>query len=264
MGYADRAGHRRRRDPRVGADAARRDGGQRRPADDGRRPGCVAGAAAVDHQRLPPLARLADPARRRAGRPARPAAGLRHRHGLVRPGLAAVRCRAQRRDPHRGAGAAGHRRRAADPGEPGDDPGRLPLRGPQPRDRGVVRPRWDRRGARSAGGRSARRPRLLAVDLPDQPPARGAHRVARDDDGCPRPGTRARTPASTSPAPRSRRSPSPASPGRSPTRAAARRGGPSPSGWGPRSPSSSSSGGPGSRWCRSASSPTAPSARPTR
>ena len=93
----------------------------------------------------------ADPARRLARRPVRPAQGLPDRRGLVRAGLG--RCAGWRPtwSPDRRPRAAGRRRRAAHPGSPGDHPGVLPPRGPGPGDRRLVgaRRRGRRRSARS-------------------------------------------------------------------------------------------------------------------
>ena len=66
-------------------------------------------------------------------------------------------------------------------------------RGPRPGDRRLVRAGRHRGGDRPVRRRAARRLRVVALDLPDQPAARGAHRVARAALGAgdPRP-TRAR------------------------------------------------------------------------
>ena len=125
--------------------------------DDRRGPRRRPGPAAVDHQRLPALAGLPDPARRLARRPVRAAPDVRHRHDLVRRGLAAVRARPQRRGADRGPDPAGRRRRAAHAGQPGDDPGRLPRRGPARR-RSVPGPAWaasPRRSGRSSAASSS-------------------------------------------------------------------------------------------------------------
>ena len=87
-------------------------------------------AAAVDQQRLPALADLADPARRLARRPLRPAPDLRDRHRVVRRGLAAVRPRADPRGADRRPDPAGSRRRPAHARQPGDHPGGLRPRRP--------------------------------------------------------------------------------------------------------------------------------------
>ena len=150
------------------------------------------------------------------------------------------------------------------PGQPGDDPGRLPRRGPQPRDRRVVRARRHRGGARPAGRRAAHRPRVVALDLPDQPAARRAHRLAGAALGARDPG-----PARARPLRRRGGRAGLARAGRHHVGAdrrgrrrdvvggrhrRGRRGG-------LRRRRAS---GLASRWCRSGSSPTAPSARPTR
>ncbi|CAA9357886.1 MAG: Uncharacterized MFS-type transporter, partial [uncultured Nocardioidaceae bacterium] len=178
LGYAAGKGRHRGGDPRVGPDAAGRHGRQRRAAHHRHRPRRQPPRAAVDHQRLLPLAGLPDPARRLARRPVRTPAGLRRRHRLVRPGIAAVRARADRRGAHRGAGASGDRRSAAHPRQPRDDPGRVRRGGPQPGDRRVVRPRRDRSRDRSARGWRAGGPRVLALDLPHQPPPGRGHHLA--------------------------------------------------------------------------------------
>ena len=90
---------------------------------DRRRPRGLPGPAPVDHQRLPPLPRVADPDRRLSRRPARPAPGVRHRHDLVRARVAAVRAGPQRRGADPGPGAPGDRRRAPHARQPGNDRG---------------------------------------------------------------------------------------------------------------------------------------------
>ena len=178
--------------------------------------------------------------------------------------LAAVRGGAERRGADRRPGAPGHRRRAAHAGQPGDDPGCLPRRGPQPRDRRLVGPRRDRRRARPARRRPADRPRVVALDLPHQPAARRADRLAGAALGAGDPG-----PARPRPLRPRRRGARLARPGRHDL-GADRRGRPGDGVGGRRRP------GRGrrlrgrrapraaSRWCRWASSPTAPSAPPTR
>ena len=103
---------------------------------------------------------LADPARRRAGRPVRAPQGLRDRHGVVRRRVAAVRRGAEHRGARRRPGAAGRRRGAAHPRQPGDPAGELrPGRSGQGRGR-VVRARRCRRrasGRSSAAGSSTAR-----------------------------------------------------------------------------------------------------------
>ncbi len=183
MGHAQRARRDRGRHPRVGADAARRHRGQRRAADDRGGPRRLPRTAPVDLQRLPALAGLAHPARWLPRRPPRPQADLRRRHDLVRRRLAALRAGTDRGGADRGPRAPGRRRRAAHPGQPGDDPELLPRQGPRPRDRRLVRAGRDRDGAGSAGRRPAGRPRLVALDLPHQPPAGRTHGVAGDPLG---------------------------------------------------------------------------------
>ena len=93
--------------------------------------------------------------------------------------------------------AAGRRRRAADAGQPGDDRVELPARRPGAGDRRLVGARRRRGGARAAARRLPDRRRLVAGDLPHQPP----DRPARDRDGravtCPRRATRPRPGGST-------------------------------------------------------------------
>ena len=108
-GYADRSRGHRGGGARLRDDLARRQRRQRRAAHDRRGPRRLARPAAVDQQRLPRLAGLADPARRLARRPARPPQDVRRRHHLVRARQPAVRARAQRRDPDRGPDPAGRR-----------------------------------------------------------------------------------------------------------------------------------------------------------
>ena len=69
---------------------------------------------------------------------------------------AALRARAQPRDPDRRPGAPGRRRRAAHSGQPGDHRGGRSARGPRPRDRRLDRPRRHRRRDRSVARRRAR------------------------------------------------------------------------------------------------------------
>ncbi len=106
----------------------------------------------------------------------------------------------------------GHRRRDADAGQPGDDPGRLRAREPCPGDRVVVGPGQHRGRRRAVRGRCAGRLRLVALDLPDQPAAGRPHRRDRPCAGCPRPATPTPPNTSTSPARSSPRSRSVASP----------------------------------------------------
>ena len=145
-GPLDPADHR----ARVGAGPARLDGGQHRARAHRRRVRRELRGPAVDDQRLHAHPRRADPARRLAGRPLRPSPDLRHRRGVVRGRLGALRARAVGGVPHRRARAAGRRRRAADPGEPGADLGVVPRQRPRRGDRRVVGPRA------ASPGRSAR------------------------------------------------------------------------------------------------------------
>ena len=92
--------------------------------------------------------------------------------------LAAVRDCAQRRDAGRREAAAGHRRRASDPGQPGDHRVQLSPRRPRPGDRRLVRAGRRRGRARTVARRLSGRGGLLAGDLPDQPPARRLRRLA--------------------------------------------------------------------------------------
>ena len=121
------------------------------------------------------IAGLPDPARRLARGPARSPQDVRRRHRLVRAGQPAVRSRAQRRDPDRGPDPAGRRRRAADAGQPRDDPGRV--RATDERGRAIGA--WSGLGGVAAAigpfvGGVLDRPRVVAVDLPDQPAARAS------------------------------------------------------------------------------------------
>ena len=127
--------------------------GERRPAGARRGPRRRLRRPAVDRQRLHARPGRADPARRVARGPLRPAAGLRGRHGLVRRRLAALRARARRRGARGRARAAGGRGALLTPGSLAILPGALPPGGPGPGDRRLVRPR---RGRRRASGRSRR------------------------------------------------------------------------------------------------------------
>src|SRR5690606_1974831 len=113
------AGHR----ARLERGRAGHDRGEHRPADPRRRPRRGDVGTAVDRQRLHADAGRADPARRLARRPVRPAADLRPRRGLVRRRLRALRRGADDRGAGRRTGPPGHRRCAAHPGVPGDHPG---------------------------------------------------------------------------------------------------------------------------------------------
>ena len=102
----------------------RRHGGQRRAGAHRDRTGRGVRRPAVDGERLHAHPGRADPARRLAGRPLRPAPGLPDRRGLVRAWprcCAGSRPNIERAD--RGPRPAGRRRRAADPGQPGADLG---------------------------------------------------------------------------------------------------------------------------------------------
>ena len=141
--------------------------------------------AAVDPERLPADARVADPARRVPRRPARAAAGLPGRGRPLHARLAALRGRADGRVADRRPAGPGGRRGAADPGQPGDHRGELPPRRPGAGDRRLVGPRRRRDGDRAAARRLADRRGLLARDLPDQPAAR---RLRALGGGAPRAG----------------------------------------------------------------------------
>ena len=164
---------------RLGHCIPRRDRRQRRPAVHRRGLRCEPLPAAVDHQRIPAVAGQPDPARRVAGRPVRPSPGVRDRDGLVRRCLAAVRAGPQRRGADRSAGAPRRRRRPAHSGQPRDDRGRLRARGPGAGDRRLVRADRHLGRGRAVPRRRSRAVRRLALDLPDQPADRGAHRVHR-------------------------------------------------------------------------------------
>ena len=140
--------------------------------------------------------RQPDPARRLARRPLRPAPGVRGRRRWFAVGLRALRPRAEPGGPDRGPRAAGHRRGAAHPGQPGDDPGRLRARGPGTGDRRLVGTRRDRRGDRPVRRRRPGRLRELALDLPHQPASRRGHGADRGPRTSRRPATR--TPRATS------------------------------------------------------------------
>ena len=111
-------------------------------------------------------------------RPLRAEARLLHRRRLVRRRLGPLRPRAERGAPHRRPGAPGHRRRAADPGQPRHPAGFVPPRRPGPRHRRLVRTGRRRRRRRAVGGRLPPRHRLVALGLLHQPPRR--RRRARD------------------------------------------------------------------------------------
>ena len=149
--------------------------------------------SAVDGERLHAGAGVAHPARRVAGRPLRPQADLPDRRGVVRAGVARLRAGPERRGAHRRAGAAGRRRRAADPREPRPDLGVVPRPRPRRGGRRVVGARRDRGRGRPVPRRMAGRVDV-AGRLPDQPPARGAGHRRRDAAcaGEPRPGVGAR------------------------------------------------------------------------
>ncbi len=121
--------------------------------------------------------RVADPARRLAGRPLRPAPGLPHRRGVVRGRVAALRHRAERRGTGRRPGGAGGRRGAADTRQPRDPAVVVPAPGPDAGDRRLVRTRWHRGGGRSVPRRLPRPERRLALGLPHQPAARRGRRA---------------------------------------------------------------------------------------
>ena len=89
----------------------------------------------------------------------------------------------------RRAVAAGDRRGAADPGQPGDDRGELPPRRPPTGDRRLVGAGGRGDGDRPAARRISDRRGLVAGGVPDQPPARGL-RDRRPRGTCPRPATR--------------------------------------------------------------------------
>ena len=150
------------------------DRGQRRsachPGGPGRRPR----RAAVGLERLPAHTRLADPGRWLARRPLRRAARVLDRRRRLRAGLGAVRRGAEHRVPDRGPCTAGGVRRAADAERAGAHHRRLPGGGARRRHRlvdGLVG-HLDR--DRAARRRLSRRRRLMAPDLRDQRPVRGA------------------------------------------------------------------------------------------
>ena len=139
--------------------------------------------APVGAHRVPVVPRVADPARRRARRPLRPAADLRDRHGVVRARVAALQRGAEHRDPRGGPGVAGHRRRAAHARKPRDPPGELPRARPRAGGRRVVRTRRRRRCDRPVRRRCARRRPGVALGLPDQPAdRRRGHRLRPGGD----------------------------------------------------------------------------------
>ncbi len=154
---------------RVGDGVPRRDRRQRRAARHRQGPERVDQRPAVDPQRLPADAGVADPARRQPRRPARAAAGVPGRGRALHPGEPRLRGGAERRAADRGAARPGDRRRAADPRQPGDHPGQLPPRRPGAGDRRLVGARRRRHRLRAAARRLADRGDLLAGDLPDQP-----------------------------------------------------------------------------------------------
>ena len=149
---------------------ARRHRGEHRPADAGSRARRGARRPAVDRQRVRPRAGGADPAGRLARRPVRPAPGLRPRHRVVRRRQPAVRARARRRGADRGTGAAGDRRRAADPRQPRAPAGVVRPGRPGPGRGRLVRARRGRRGHRPVRRRAAGRG-VVAARLPHQPAA---------------------------------------------------------------------------------------------
>ena len=156
------------------------------------------------------------PARRLAGRPARPAAGVRPRHDLVR------------RSPRRCAGSRRTSRCWSPPGccrasaarcspraASRSSPRRSSPADRAPGDRRLVRAGRDRRRGRPVHRRLADRGVDLAAGLPGQPAARGAGGLGRRSGTCRSPSTRPRAPGSTCPARRSGRSAWPGSPTRS-------------------------------------------------
>ena len=170
---------------------------QRRAAADRPGPRREPGAAAVDHQRLHAVAGLTHPDRRIAGRPVRPPRVFEIGVVWFAVRLAALRDRDERRAADRRPDPAGHRRRPAHAGQPGDDPGRDPAARPRQGDRVVVRVRRDRDRDRPVPRRLADRVRVLALDLPAQPAAGRGHARRRRSASCPRPATPTRSAAST-------------------------------------------------------------------
>ena len=164
--------------------------------------------AAVDPQRLPADARVADPARRLARRPLRPPAGLRR---SASSGSRPRRCCARSRRTSRCSIVA---RLLQGVGGALLTPGSLAMieASFRPGDRARAIGAWSglrrrRRRARAAARRLAGRGGLLAGDLPDQPAARARSSIAGGDRGTsPRRATRRRRAGSTCRARCSRRS----------------------------------------------------------
>ncbi len=162
----------RRRGARLGRRVPRRHRRQRRPSGHRSGPRRVDELAAVDHQRLPADARVADPARRVPRRPPRSSPGVRARGCPVHRGIAPLRGGSDRRVAGRRQAAAGSRRGPADARQPGDDRVELPPHGSCPGDRCLVRAWRRRHGDRAAPRRLPGRGCVVARDLPHQRPTR--------------------------------------------------------------------------------------------
>ena len=160
--------------PRPDDERHRRHDGQRRPADAGTRLQRADDRHRVDRDRLPVELRRGHPGRRLARRPLRHQADVHRRADDLRRHVAALRvgtvARSTRVLPH----PAGRRRRARHPGRVDDVvPGVPDGRAGQGGDRRAQRD-GDRAGDRPDARRAARRPGVVALDLPDQ--RAGGHR----------------------------------------------------------------------------------------
>ena len=232
------------------------------PGDAARARGGARGAA-VGGERLHAVPRGADPRRRRGRRPLRAAAAVPARHRGLRARLARLRAGARGRGADRGAAGAGDRRGDDGAAEPRHHLGGVPARAARSGDRHLGRGERDQHRARAGGRRVPRRRVRLAGGVLDQPAAGGGGGGAR-----PRP--RAGEPVADGRPARlggrgARRGGGGAADARADGagRAGPRRRPPRPGCWRRgrwrASGSWRSSAGPRRRWCRSGSSPRAPS-----